>query len=423
MATIKDVVRQTLINLEKRGITATPKSYAKEFCAAAKNGSLEIEDCKRFKEIIQQLSNKEKIEVEKKNIDSLEDLIPLLLKRGVLSNTEQNQKDIDSIATLLQKSMQPSISLTLNEDLKHFSIKIGDSPELIFEEDIQKEIERFIEERIELDQEELAKKAREITALMTFMTKFLGDVIDQNSQGTSNITDIIDEIEKLEDSSQEDLMVIQEKLAHAARSIEKQMKETNDNLQTGKNGVDVLQKKIIKLEKELEDARAENQLDHLTGLLTRRWYDRQSEKLNDGFLRNGTDYAIVFFDIDHFKNVNDTYGHEAGDVILATFAKVLLKSTRDTDVLGRYGGEEFVALVYFKEKKELEEYLRRIKNMVTKNKFVYNDIKIPITFSSGVTIRSSHDSHEAAMKHSDELLYEAKRTGRNKILFEYGKEI
>ncbi|MBI3873861.1 MAG: GGDEF domain-containing protein [Arcobacter sp.] len=324
------------------------------------------------------------------------------------------------MANLLQKSMKPSISLTLNEDLHRFSVKIGNSPELIFESDIQHEIEKFIDERIELDQEELEKKAREITLLMTYMTKFLGDTIDINSKGGDSISKITKELESIDSS--DGLLAMQGKLVGAANSINTHISKTTQSLKRGKDGVMALQKKIELLESELHSLRKENEIDHLTGLLTRRWYDRQSKKLDADFTRNDIDYAVVFFDIDHFKKVNDTYGHDAGDVILSTFAKVLLKSTRDTDILGRYGGEEFIALLHFKTKEELYEYMQRVKSIVTGHMFKYNDIKISISFSAGVSFRSKHQTHEDSVKKADELLYKAKNSGRNKIIFEDGKE-
>jgi diguanylate cyclase (GGDEF)-like protein len=415
MDNIRDIVRKTLVNLDAQKILPTPKAYGNEFCKVAKSINFTVEECSRFENILKSLSDDEQIFVKENKITDFDDLITLLLQRA-------KKENIDNMATILQKSMKPSISLTLNEDLHQFSIKIGNSPELIFENEIQHEIEKFIDERIKLDQEELEKKAKEITLLMTYMTKFLGDTIDINSKGSDSISKIAKEIEGIDANDAHNLKAMQGKLVGAAKSIETHISQSTQSLQSGKESVVALQKKVEQLEKELQQVRKESEIDHLTGLLTRRWYDRQSKRFDDNFRRNGVNYAIAFFDIDHFKKVNDTYGHEAGDVVLSTFAKVLLKSTRDTDILGRYGGEEFISLVQFTNIKELYVYMERIKLIVTGHMFKYNDIKIPITFSAGVTIRSSNDSHERSVKKADELLYKAKQSGRNKIIFEDGKE-
>ena len=413
MDTARSIVKQTLINLDKEHILPTPTAYKKEFCKVAKTMNLTIEECIRFSLVVKQLSQDEQQLIEKNNIECFEDLIPVLLKRASKNN-------LDMMANLLQKSMKPSISLTLNEELKQFSIKIGDSPELIFEQDIQNEIEKFIDERIELDQEELAKKAKEITTLMTYMTKFLGDTIDTSTKGGDKISKIAKEIASVDTTVA--LVALQGKLVGAAKSIETHIQETTKTLEKGKGDVVELQRKIELLEKELHEAKKESEIDHLTGLLTRRWYDKQSNRFDLQYTRNSVDYAVIFFDIDHFKKVNDTYGHEAGDVVLSTFAKVLFKSTRDTDILARYGGEEFIALVHFKSDTELYTYMERIKTIVTGHMFKYNNIKIPITFSAGLALRSQSTTHEASVKKADTLLYKAKNSGRNKIIFEDGRE-
>ncbi len=415
MNNLREIVKKTLINLDAQGVLPTPKAYRKEFCKNAKSVNFTVEECSRFEEVVKGLSNDEQIYIKQNNIIDFDGLISLLLQR-------LKKENIDNMATILQKSMKPSISLTLNEDLNQFSIKIGNSPELIFESDIQHEIEKFIDERIKLDQQELEKKAKEITLLMTYMTKFLGETIDINSKGSDHISQIAKEIEGIDANDSKTLKIMQGKLVGAAKTIETHISQSTESLKNGQESVIALQAKVELLEKELQAVRKESEVDHLTGLLTRRWYERQSKRFDENYQRNKTDYAIVFFDIDHFKKVNDLYGHDAGDVILSTFAKVLLKSTRDTDILGRYGGEEFIALVQFKDISELYNYMERIKAIVTNHRFKYENIKIPITFSAGVTIRSLNASHDHSVKKADELLYKAKESGRNKIIFEDGKE-
>jgi diguanylate cyclase (GGDEF)-like protein len=135
------------------------------------------------------------------------------------------------------------------------------------------------------------------------------------------------------------------------------------------------------------------------------------------------EYAVSFFDIDFFKKVNDTYGHDAGDIVLKTFAQLLKKSLRKTDIIARYGGEEFIVLSIIKDEAHLPLFLSRLKKIVNENKFIYKEHKLKVTFSSGVVIRSKYDSFEDAIKKSDDLLYEAKRNGRNQIRFDNGDVI
>ena len=413
MSVTDELVKKTIINLSEQSIHATPRAYAKEYCAIANSINLDIEECRRFKEVVQQLSDDEQFEVDINGIETFYDLIPLLLNRVSTDN-------LNNMATMISESLQPSISINLDEDLHKFSIKIGDSPELLFENDIQEEIKKFIEKRIHLDKNELNKKAKEIAQVITVMTKFLAEAINSSSQGSSDISDIAKDIELLDTSNPEHITVMQGKLINAAKSIETAISKNTDTLKSGQTKVQKLEEKIQELEKQLESSRKESEFDHLTGVLTRRAYDRYAQKIDDNYNRNNVDYAVIFFDIDHFKKVNDTYGHDAGDVILSTFAKVLQKSTRDLDVVGRYGGEEFIALVHFNDIEEISTYVSRVKSIVTNHKFKYDNLKIQITFSAGVTLRSENNSYNETIKKSDELLYQAKQTGRNKVIFKNG---
>ena len=216
---------------------------------------------------------------------------------------------------------------------------------------------------------------------------------------------------------------LQTELIDAASSIEEEMNTVSDKLQSGKTKVQELEEKVNSLEEELTKTKNESMKDHLTGLLTRRAYNDEIKKIESSYKRHNTQYAVVFFDLDFFKKVNDTYGHECGDVILSTFAKILEKNTRDHDIVGRYGGEEFVAIVHFNLNRELLQYLKRIKTIVTANNFKYKEHEIKVTFSAGVAIRANHESYDSALQKADMLLFEAKENGRNQIKLEDGKTI
>ena len=126
------------------------------------------------------------------------------------------------------------------------------------------------------------------------------------------------------------------------------------------------------------------------------------------------------FDIDHFKKINDTYGHQAGDYILSTIGKIFSENLRSGDIVMRYGGEEFLCVLCNSKaegaKKRAEEVREKIENF----NFVYRDYKIPITISGGISIfdveKDKQKTPEDLIREADEALYIAKRTGRNKIV-------
>lgn len=415
---VQKVVKETILSLHEKGIPATPNEYHKEFCKFSKIHNLTVQECELFKKLVSKLSKNEQIEIEKKSITTFEDLIPILLNRVSKDN-------LNSLAKIFQQSIIPSISIDINEERNKFSIKIGDSPALMFEEDIQKEMQNYITKRFEADKKVVKQKTAEIAKMLTLMGQYFNDAIQSSGSGSENVSNIKSEIQSIDMQTPniETLTSLQTKLIDAAKSIEDEMNHVGEKLTSGKSEVETLEHQVKRLQEELEKTKEESIKDHLTGLLTRRAYEEAIKKIENTFIRNNTQYAIVFFDIDHFKKINDNYGHEAGDVILSTFAKILGKNTRDLDVVSRYGGEEFVAVVHFNLKRELLKYLKRIKSIIQENNFVYKNQKIHLTFSAGVSIRNNHSSYDSTIQKADMLLYEAKEAGRDRIILEDGTAI
>ncbi len=418
MNSLSNISQLALKNLSTKNLDITPIAYTEEFCKVSKSFNLNTKECAYFSNALSKLTVNELEQNKDKKLETVYDLIDILLLRV-------ENKNIEKISELLQHSMKPSISLSFDDELNAFSIKIGDSPSLIFEQSIQKEMEMFIEKRFSVDKKVVAQKTADIARLITLMNKYLGDAIDSNSNSSSNVTGIKNKILSINkvQSTKDELNKLQAKLVEAAISIEHEMSSVNLNLKSGKEEVTKLEKKVQELEAELKATKLKSTKDHLTGALTRSAYEDELKKLDDSYKRYNQDFAIVFFDIDHFKNVNDTYGHDGGDVILKTFASLILKLTRDSDIVGRFGGEEFIACVKYNTKDELETYINRIKSVVTKNKFIFKNNKVAISFSAGVEIRSHNKTADETVTNADKLLYKAKETGRNKIIFWNGKEL
>ena len=409
------VVKETLTNLRQRNQCAVPNEYHKEFCQVAKKYELHIEECHQFKKLVEKLSKDEQAQIKEENIQTMEEMIPVLLKRVA-------KKNVKNLAGLLTKSTIPSINVSLDESLAKFTIKIDNSPELIFEEDIQKEMQNFINQRFEVDRKIVQQKTADIAKLVTLMGQYLNDAIKSSTKGSENLNNIKGEIESfdIKNDGLQELSDLQSKLISAAVSIESEMNEVGKKLDSGHSHVKELENKIESLEQQLEHAKKESSTDHLTGLLTRRAYNDLADQIEKDFERVRSHYAVIFFDIDHFKAINDNYGHEAGDVILSTFAKILQSQTRDIDVLARYGGEEFVALVKYQKVSEVTNYVKRIKKIIADNKFKYNKQSIQVTFSAGITLRVDHMTYASAIQKADVLLYDAKESGRNQIHLEDG---
>lgn len=373
---------------------------------------------KEFENILNQLSEEEKSEVKSNHFDSIEKLIPLLLKRVHPHNVLQ-------LAALIKQSVLPSICPKTDEEIDKLFSKIDKEPNLLFIQEIQDRIEDFINKRFERDKKVVIERTSDISKLVLLMEEYLNEAITSNGSSSKNVLNIKEKIESINISEDglEALTKLQNELINAASSIEKEMITVTNKLETGKTKVQELEEKVKTLEDELTRTKTESMKDHLTGLLTRRAFSDEIKKIESAYERIKTQYAVVFFDLDHFKKLNDTYGHECGDVVLSTFGKILNKSVRDHDLVGRYGGEEFVAIIHFNLNRELLQFLKRIKTIVTENSFLFKDKKIKVTFSAGVAIRSSYPTYENTLQKADMLLYQAKENGRNKIILENGMEI
>lgn len=162
--------------------------------------------------------------------------------------------------------------------------------------------------------------------------------------------------------------------------------------------------------------------DSLTNIYNRRYvFERLSQSI-ELFKRKGENFSLAIVDIDFFKDINDTYGHQAGDFILKEFAEMLISSIRSYDILGRYGGEEFILILHGAGKQSSKKIIKRILEGIREATFSYEEKEIKITFSCGIADASEIGkdalSIESMVYKADERLYMAKNTGRNKIMID-----
>lgn len=158
--------------------------------------------------------------------------------------------------------------------------------------------------------------------------------------------------------------------------------------------------------------------DPLTGLYTRFYMEDQAEALINNHNRQSiSELTLIIFDIDHFKSINDTHGHDVGDIVLKQVAGVILGQVRKTDIPVRFGGEEF--LVFLPAKVESGRLLaERIRKNVEEGTFEAEGKIIPVTISGGVSSHVKDETLAELIKKSDRLLYQAKKEGRNRIISE-----
>ena len=164
-------------------------------------------------------------------------------------------------------------------------------------------------------------------------------------------------------------------------------------------------------------------LDPLTVLANRRYFmERIAEELEDHYAK-GTPVHVLLCDIDHFKLVNDLYGHLAGDAILKGFASVVRRILKHSHTIARFGGDEFVISLVGMTTAQVLEKSNELRLAVQENLFMYEEAKIPVCISIGVAAASPHTENiDGLVGLADKALYEAKKQGRNRVVFLNGEE-
>ena len=155
-----------------------------------------------------------------------------------------------------------------------------------------------------------------------------------------------------------------------------------------------------------------SQLDPLTGIFNRRYISQSLERIH----QQKCDYSLVVLDLDFFKNINDSYGHDVGDRVLRDVAQVLSLNLRGNDLVGRFGGEEFVLLLCDKQQAHAMEIAEKCREKIEQLNVEYAENKnIKITASFGVATWKPGLTKEIVLRHADQALYLAKHNGRNQV--------
>ncbi len=159
--------------------------------------------------------------------------------------------------------------------------------------------------------------------------------------------------------------------------------------------------------------------DALTGLYNRAYFNPRIAAEVGNARESMVPLSVLIFDIDHFKNVNDTHGHPAGDAILKQLAEIVVKSARCTDVVARYGGEEFIVMMGATNKDQACAYAERLRETIARSLFPVPGLDAPLHVEVSVGVSGfpeDGDSPPDLVKAADEALYEAKRAGRNRVV-------
>ncbi len=156
--------------------------------------------------------------------------------------------------------------------------------------------------------------------------------------------------------------------------------------------------------------------DPLTQLANRRYIEMNLHSRLEELRRYQWPFGILFLDIDHFKLINDTYGHAMGDEILRMVARTFTANMRISDIVGRWGGEEFVAIVRNIDYQNLYNFAERLRILVAESHLIEESAVIQVTISIGGTLACADDTVESLLQRADQLMYQSKTAGRNRVI-------
>lgn len=216
--------------------------------------------------------------------------------------------------------------------------------------------------------------------------------------GIEELTDVLDEVMK------------------ETREIQYSAQRSREELMEMRQRVQEAEKEISRLQEELAETSEMVRHDALTGVLNRRGMDEALEREVARARRHQGLLCIALLDVDNFKRINDSLGHEAGDAALVHLAHVVKETIRPQDTLARYGGEEFVILLPDTALDDGVNAMVRVQRELTRRFFLHKNEKLLITFSCGVAELGAEEPPDEGLKRSDAAMYLAKRSGKNRVV-------
>ncbi len=207
-------------------------------------------------------------------------------------------------------------------------------------------------------------------------------------------------------SSENRVVLLLEQIMHSNSQLQKRL--------------DAAERQLDKQTKQIESYLSEARTDGLTGLSNRRAFDQKLDQMFAAFRKGGRSFALAIIDIDHFKSINDTHGHQAGDQVLQQVASLLATELRQAMIVARFGGEEF-AVILDGPLRQAAEKMNQVRKTLASRRLDAGPIQIEVTTSVGVGEPRDDMVPGPVVRRADEALYAAKNMGRNRTYFHDGR--
>ena len=348
--------------------------------------------------------------VDEKSAENIKHILIELLNNLVLP--ENIQKERDAVTRKLdcpiEGAEQWKVVVKDLSALINMSIKV-----LQHEKD---ELQVFIKKTTsQLEEiEEYVRRSRQERIDTASESSMLKDSVDSNVEKIQTTVGDEGDLNQLKN-------VVQVHLTEIRKSVEEHQAAEVERENISKQGYAHIigelartQKETMMLKEQLEESRKKMLRDPLTGLPNRLAYEERIILEINRNKRNSENICIAMWDIDHFKKVNDTYGHEAGDRVLKLLSKIISTRVRKVDMFARIGGEEFVLLMPDTKLENALGLNEELRNSLADSGFHYDGSPCLITASVGIARIEEYDNPESVMRKADEALYKSKREGRNR---------
>ncbi|MCA3239333.1 MAG: diguanylate cyclase [Curvibacter sp.] len=249
--------------------------------------------------------------------------------------------------------------------------------------------------------------------LATFIAR-LSQVAESSSAYQGKMEESVKQIEQAR--TIEDIAPVLKEVISATRHMSAASSDARDELRNMREKSQATEAELVKLHRELDRVSTQARHDPLTGALNRQGLDEAINREVATMRRKDTPLSVALLDIDNFKKLNDSKGHDTGDAALAHLANVARECMRPQDTLARYGGEEFVILLPDTPLDNGIEALTRLQRELSKRFFLAGAEKVLITFSGGVAQLAAGESGSDAIRRADQAMYLAKRAGKNRVI-------
>lgn len=253
-----------------------------------------------------------------------------------------------------------------------------------------------------------------LKAMLASFVDRLADFASTTGEYHERIGVCADKISKAKDIT--DLSDVLDVVMQETRTVQLAAQRSRDELLEMRARVQEAEQEVARLQDELAQTSEMVRHDTLTGALNRKGLDEAVEREVGRTRRRNAAMCVAMLDIDNFKKINDTYGHDIGDQALVHLAQVVRETLRPQDTLARYGGEEFVIILTDTALDDGVNAMVRVQRELTRKFFLHNNEKLLITFSCGVAELTAEEAPPEAIKRADQAMYLAKRAGKNRVV-------